>query len=85
MGNKKDRYDDLPEMSLKELEDEINFFTFIDKVVDVQIPPKLKMMNKMWLDSVWIEVKRRGYVWEYSVRLMNKNSETDKKKKKVVA
>lgn len=65
----KNRYDDLSTMTLKDLEEELNFFTFLDDLVDITITKEMKMRNKMWLDSVWIEIKRRGYTWHKVYKL----------------
>ena len=76
MGKTKTRYDDLPNMSLEEIEEEINFFTFLDNLPYLDISDKMAMKNKIWLDSLWIEVKRRDYEWELKVKLNKKSSET---------
>tara|TARA_R100000152_G_C6767217_1_gene192368 strand:- start:959 stop:1192 length:234 start_codon:yes stop_codon:yes gene_type:complete len=73
----KTRYDDLPDMSLEELEEEINFFTFLDNLPNLDISKKMRLKNKIWLDSLWIEVKRRDYEWELKVKLSVKSSETN--------
>jgi|TARA_R110000824_G_scaffold2197_1_gene10269 hypothetical protein len=76
LGKTKTRYDDLPNMSLEEIEEEINFFTFLDNLPNLDISDKMAMKNKIWLDSLWIEVKRRDYEWELKVKLNKKSSET---------
>ena len=65
----KNRYDDLSTMTLKDLEEELNFFTFLDDLVDITITKEMKMRNKMWLDSIWIEIKRRAYTWHKVYKL----------------
>ena len=72
---KKTRYDDLKTMSKKDLEEELNFSTFLDELVDITMTKEMKLRNKMWLDSLWIEIKRRGYEWEKSYKLRGKNNE----------
>jgi len=73
---KKSRYDNLSTMTRKDLEEELNFFTFLDELVDITISKEMRIRNKLWLDSVWIEIKRRGYVWEKIYKLIEKNNET---------
>ena len=65
----KNRYDDLSTMTLKDLEEELNFFTFLDDLVDITITKEMKMRNKMWLDSIWIEIKDREYTWHKVYKL----------------
>ena len=66
---KKSRYDNLKEMTLKDLEEELNFYTFLDELVDITMSKEMKMRNKLWLDSVWIEIKDRGYTWNKVYKL----------------
>jgi hypothetical protein len=69
---KKSRYDDLSTMTKKDLEEELNFYTFLDELVDTTMTKEMKMRNKLWLDSLWIEIKRRGYTWNRVYRLEQK-------------
>lgn len=71
---KKNRYDDLRTMTREDLENELNFYTFLDELVDVTMTKEMKMRNKLWLDSLWIEIKRRGYAWNKVYKLID-NSE----------
>ena len=71
---KKNRYDDLRTMTREDLENELNFYTFLDELVDVTMTKEMKMRNKLWLDSLWIEIKRRGYAWSKVYKLID-NSE----------
>tara|TARA_R110002020_G_scaffold456726_1_gene673344 strand:+ start:543 stop:776 length:234 start_codon:yes stop_codon:yes gene_type:complete len=66
---KKSRYDNLSTMTKKDLEEELNFYTFLDELVDITISQEMKLRNKMWLDSVWIEIKDRGYTWSKVYKL----------------
>ena len=72
---KKTRYDDLKTMSKKDLEEELNFSTFLDELVDITMTKEMKMRNKLWLDSLWIEIKRRGYDWNKVYKLTDNISE----------
>ena len=69
---KKSRYDNLKEMTLKDLEEELNFYTFLDELVDITMSKEMKMRNKLWLDSVWIEIKDREYTWNKVYKLRDK-------------
>ena len=71
---KKNRYDDLRTMTREDLENELNFYTFLDELVDVTMTKEMKMRNKLWLDSLWIEINRRGYAWSKVYNLID-NSE----------
>ena len=71
---KKSRYDNLRTMTREDLEGELNFYTFLDELVDVTMTQDMKMRNKLWLDSLWIEIKRRGYAWSKVYKLID-NSE----------
>ena len=68
---KKNRYDDLRTMTREDLENELNFYTFLDELVDVTMTKEMKMRNKLWLDSLWIEIKRRGYAWSKVYKLID--------------
>ena len=72
---KKSRYSDLRKMTKKDLEDELNFYTFLDELIGISISDAHKIRNKMWLDSLWIEIKRRGYTWSKVYKLRDKNDE----------
>lgn len=66
------RYDELPKMSLRDLEAELNFYQWLEDekgTMDTDI-----IANKMWLDTLWIEVERRGYNYEKKIILMEKES-----------
>ena len=65
----KSRYDNLSTMTKKDLEEELNFYTFLEELVDITISKEMKMRNKLWLDSVWIEIKDRGYTWNKVYKL----------------
>ena len=71
---KKSRYDNLKTMTRQDLEGELNFYTFLGELVDVTMTQDMKMRNKLWLDSLWIEIKRRGYAWSKVYKLID-NSE----------
>ena len=72
---KKSRYDNLSSMTMKDLEEELNFFTFLEELVDITMSKEMRLRNKMWLDSVWIEIKRRGYSYEKVYKLDKGDSE----------
>ena len=61
------RYDDLPKMNREDLEAELTFYEWLEenkKDMDTSI-----IENKMWLDALWTEVKRRGYDYEKKIVL----------------
>ena len=72
---KKSRYDNLSSMTMKDLEEELNFFTFLEELIDITMSKEMRLRNKMWLDSVWIEIKRRGYSYEKVYKLDKCDSE----------
>ena len=67
------RYDDLPKMSRDDLESELTFYEWLEEHkedMDTDI-----IENKMWLDSLWTEVKRRGYDYEKKIVLIDNENE----------
>ena len=63
------RYDDLPKMSREDLEEELTFYEWLEenkKEMDTSI-----VENKIWLDALWTEVKRRGYDYEKKIVLID--------------
>ena len=63
------RYDDLPKMSREDLEAELTFYEWLEenkKEMDTSI-----IENKIWLDALWTEVKRRGYDYEKKIVLID--------------
>ena len=63
------RYDDLPKMNREDLEAELTFYEWLEenkKDMDTSI-----IENKMWLDALWTEVKRRGYDYEKKIVLID--------------
>ena len=54
------RYDDLPKMTIEELESELNFYQFLEDN-KTKMDSKDAVRNKLWLDALWIEIKRREY------------------------
>ena len=63
------RYDDLPNMNREDLEAELTFYEWLEenkKDMDTSI-----IENKMWLDALWTEVKRRGYDYEKKIVLID--------------
>ena len=67
------RYDDLSKMSREDLEAELTFYEWLEEHkedMDTSI-----IENKMWLDALWIEVKRRGYDYEKRVLLIDNEND----------
>ena len=67
------RYDDLSKMSREDLEAELTFYEWLEEHkedMDTSI-----IENKMWLDALWIEVKRRGYDYEKRVVLIDNEND----------
>ena len=67
------RYDDLSKMSREDLEAELTFYEWLEEhkeEMDTSI-----IENKMWLDALWIEVKRRGYDYEKRVVLIDNEND----------
>ena len=63
------RYDDLPKMNREDLEAELTFYEWLEenkKEMDTSI-----IENKIWLDALWTEVKRRGYDYEKKIVLID--------------
>ena len=63
------RYDDLSKMSRGDLEAELTFYEWLEenkKEMDTSI-----VENKIWLDALWTEVKRRGYDYEKKIVLID--------------
>ena len=72
---KKTRYDNLRSMKKKDLEEELNFYTFLEELTDITMTKEMKLRNKMWLDSLWIEIKDRGYTWNKVYKLNEEGEE----------
>ena len=62
------RYDDLPKMTIEELESELNFYQFLEDN-KTKMDSKDAVRNKLWLDALWIEIKRREY--DYEIKLID--------------
>ena len=61
-------YNNIPNMTIKDLESELNFYQWlIDKSSELG---GIEMKHRIWLDSVKIEVKRRGYQIEKKLVLI---------------
>lgn len=63
----RDRYDDLEKLSIKDLEAEINFYTFI---VKNQLDLGVKESHLVWYEALKIEIKRRGLHMETRIKLV---------------
>jgi len=63
-----DRYEDLPKMSVEDLEAEINFYQFL--VDNEENMGGIEMKHRVWLEAVKIEIKRRGLIIEKRIKLI---------------
>ena len=64
----KDRYIDLPKMSVEDLEAEINFYQFL--IDNENNLGGVEMKDKVWLEAVKIEIKKRGLIMEKRIKLL---------------
>ena len=63
-----ERFDDLPNMSVEDLESEVNFYQWlIDHNSEIG---GVEMHHRVWLESLKIEIKRRGLVIEKRIKLV---------------
>ena len=63
-----ERFEELPNMSVKDLESELNFYQFL-----INNEPQLggvEMKHRVWLEAIKIEVKRRGLLMENRIKLI---------------
>ena len=63
-----DRYDELEKLSVKDLEAEINFYTFI---INNQLDLGVKESQVVWYEALKIEIKRRGLRMENRIKLVS--------------
>lgn len=64
----KDRYIDLPKMSVEDLEAEINFYQFL--IDNEDNLGGVEMKHKIWLEAIKIEIKKRGLIMERRIKLL---------------
>ena len=65
---KENRFDDLPKMSIGDLESEVNFYQWL-----IDHEPEMggvDMSHRVWLEAVKIEIRRRGYIMERRIKLV---------------
>ena len=63
-----ERFEELPNMSIEDLESELNFYQFL-----VNNEPQLggvDLKQRVWLEAVKIEIKRRGLIMETRIKLI---------------
>jgi hypothetical protein len=63
-----ERFEELPNMSVEDLESELNFYQFL-----INNEPQLggvEMKHRVWLEAIKIEVKRRGLLMENRIKLI---------------
>ena len=63
-----ERFEELPDMSIEDLESELNFYQFL-----VNNEPQLggvEMKHRVWLEAIKIEIKRRGLIMETRIKLI---------------
>ena len=64
---KTNRFKDLPEMAVEDLESEVNFYQWL-----IDHEPELggvEMKHRVWLEAIKIEIKRRGLIMERRIKL----------------
>ena len=64
----KDRYDELQELSVEDLESEINFYSFLLK--NESDLGGIEECHRVWYESLKIEIKRRGLIIDTRVVLI---------------
>ena len=65
---KENRFDDLPKMSIGDLESEVNFYQWL-----IDHEPEMggvEMSHRVWLEAVKIEIRRRGFIMERRIKLV---------------
>ena len=65
---KENRFNDLPKMSIEDLESEVNFYQWL-----IDHEPEMggvEMSHRVWLEAVKIEIRRRGYIMERRIKLV---------------
>ena len=63
-----ERFEELRDMSIEDLESELNFYQFL-----VNNEPQLggvEMKHRVWLEAIKIEIKRRGLIMETRIKLI---------------
>ena len=64
---KTNRFKDLPEMAVEDLESEVNFYQWL-----IDHEPELggvEIKHRVWLEAIKIEIKRRGLIMERRIKL----------------
>lgn len=62
------RYNELPNLSVEDLEAEINFFDFLIK--NVSDLGGVEEQHKVWYEALKIEIQRRGLTMESKIKLV---------------
>ena len=65
---KENRFDDLPKMSIGDLESEVIFYQWL-----IDHEPEMggvEMSHRVWLEAVKIEIRRRGFIMERRIKLV---------------
>ena len=65
---KENRFDNLPKMTIEDLESEVNFYQWL-----VDHEPEISgvdMSHRVWLEAIKIEIRRRGYMMEKRIKLV---------------
>ena len=65
---KENRFNDLPKMSIEDLESEVTFYQWL-----IDHEPEIggvEMSHRVWLEAVKIEIRRRGYIMERRIKLV---------------
>lgn len=65
---KENRFNDLPKMSIGDLESEVNFYQWL-----IDHEPEMggvEMSHRVWLEAVKIEIRIRGYTMEKRIKLV---------------
>ena len=66
--DKPTRFEDIPKMTVEDLESEINFYQWL-----IDHEPELggvEMNNRVWLEAIKIDIKRRGLIIEKRLKLV---------------
>ena len=63
-----DRYKDIPDMEIEDLESELNFYQWL--IDNEEELGGIEMSHKVWLQALKIEVKRRGLKIEKKIILV---------------
>ena len=64
---KTNRFKDLPEMAVEDLESEVNFYQWL--IDHEQELGGVEIKHRVWLEAIKIEIKRRGLIMERRIKL----------------